>query len=1166
MSTIVWAAVPAGLTGGPQPAARIRVLVVPRLAAGALSEFGLQDWPSLLADATFDLEVRTDEGVHEAEHPLLYDPVADSDAWHAFFGGEAGVVEEWTPTEQPAPRVGTTYADARAVVTSYRECTSILTREPADGEDAVRQRIERWKTPLSPSGESEPPLPPLPPVLDFHRTVATLRDHPAVLEALGLVFELRADRADLDIGAGPRFLRIRGTDLPIDISSPWTRYDLSDTGFWPAPADGSSGIRNGLLDLSGVGLLDWAEGPAPAWALSLIDVDGAVRALRTEARALDVDSSRRPALPDLRTAGLMLMRPGRQSDFTARAGVAAGRLGAGLHGAELTAEDLVLGYRVDIRTGDDEQWHPLCTRRASYTVEDGDGQVIRLGDPALPEEGHVKPYAAVRTPDGRLQADEVVVRWDGWSLAVPFMDLLGGAAVPEPDPATAPPYVFRWDFSPVDGTLPRLRFVVRYAMRVRIADLTGGGPGLDEPTGPSGATETVKYARSDPIRPPRLSHDGTFGAGAALDRLVVRSDFGMNAAQFSAAHPQYPPVERRALHRPTVSFGLAEQHGVFDPREGHPEDVGPSFTERTWKLALRALRAEASGESDGALPDPATSGVNAYVPAAPGGPAAPVTDRSAWDDWPSAAPKRLTLSDQPAATPPIALKWVNGDLELKLAKAEEVVLELSSTVTDGLLDHFSVKQWLDRPLSASGVPLPASEWEVTVLNGRHPVLCPVRRIHLVHAVRRPLAEPRWQGRPPVTRGEGDTFAVLQPVFPPTGLNTDSTGRLEISAAWREWTNDGDRDASVAQVYGQTVARGDPPTPVIRHEFGDTKHRKVTYTLKAISRFRAYFDEDDPDDAFQLSRPQETVTIPSSACPPDLVLLSTTPSFRWETQTAASRIARVRASRRLRVELAGPWYATGEGERLAVLCAAPGAAPAVPVTRAGRDPLFASEPLPPLAAEEWFTGFSEPPDASSDLGASVLLIPYAVSRDGDRWYADIEIAPPAAAPSYAPFVRLALARFQRDSVPRMSLSPVVVADPVRVLPDRRLVVERTGPDLRISLLGTGPRPPNRLEAVLEEAHGPAGTVPGAADLVDLGSPPTGAAGVPAWRPLSARVTSDSPEIPSVLRMPSGTGPLRLRVREVERIPALPSSSGDPAELQDRTLFVDVVRLPPDWRPS
>jgi hypothetical protein len=50
------------------------------------------------------------------------------------------------------------------------------------------------------------------------------------------------------------------------------------------------------------------------------------------------------------------------------------------------------------------------------------------------------------------------------------------------------------------------------------------------------------------------------------------------------------------------------------------------------------------------------------------------------------------------------------------------------------------------------------------------------------------------------------------------------------------------------------------------------------------------------------------------------------------------------------------------------------------------------------------------------------------------------------------------------------------------------------------------------------------------------------------------------------MPSGTSPLRLRVRERERIPALAPSSSEPAELQDRTLFVDIVTLPPGWRPA
>ncbi|MFJ3102525.1 hypothetical protein [Streptomyces sp. NPDC086835] len=1161
MSTLLWVAVPAGLSS--PSTARIRVVVVPRLGDGSLSDFGLQDWPALLADASFELQVKSDDGIHEADRAPVYDPVADSDAWHAFFDGGAGAVNAWTPKRQPAPEVRPTYSDARAVVTSYRECTSILTVPASDGEAAVRQRIEGWNSPPSPSVGGEEPLPPLPPAIDFHRVVAMLREHPVVLQALGLVFELSAEVDTMDVGTGPRFLRIRGTDLPLSITSPWTRYDLAENAFWPAPADSSGDIRRGLLDLTGVGLLDWAGATTPRWALSTIDVDGAVDGLRAEARALDADSERRPVLPGLRTDGLKLIRPDRQSDFTARADIAAGRVGDTLANAELAAEDLVLGYRVDVRVEDDSDWLPLCDRQATYTVEDPEGRTITLSDEV--EEGHIKPYAAVRAPDGRLHADEVVARWDGWSLAAPFMNLLGDDPKPEPDPARQPPYTFRWSFSPPAGSLPRLRFATRYQMRIRIRDLTGGGPGLEDSQDTTGATDTIFYTRSDPIQPPRLSHTGTFSTGAAIDHMVIRSDRGMDATQFHAAHPQYPAVEQRTLHPPTVSFAIAEQHGKFDPQ--NPEDASPQFTERTWKWALRALSAEAAGDPVGALPDPAASGVSAHIPSAPGGLSTSLTERTDWQSWPSAAPKGVQLSEKLTADPPIRLERAGDTLDIQLAKAEEAVLELSSTVRGNFIDHFSVNSWLLRPVDTGDVPLPIDQWQVTVLNGRHPLLSPVRRIHLVHAVRRPLAEPHWElPADRVTRDKHDTNAVLRPVFPPTGLNTDSTGRLEVFATWREWTNDGDHQHPVAHVHGETIARGDPPALTVRHEFGDTKHRTVTYTLKAISRFRTYFDAADPDDAFQLSRDQALVTIPSSARPPDLALLSTTPSFRWQSQATSTRIEHVRSSQRLRVELAGPWYETGEGERLAVLAAADGSAPAVPVTQLGRDPVFASAPLPPNAAKGWFHGVSEPPvlSAESDLGPSVWLVPYTVTREGDRWYADVEIVPPQTAPSYAPFVRLALARFQPDSLPGLALSPVVVSDPVRLLPDRRLIVEQTGPDIRVSLLGTGPNPPNRLEATLEEAHLPSGVHPGSVDLVDLTEPPS--ADIPAWRPLpSHTLTSDQPETPSTLPIPDGTAPLRLRVREVERLDA-PFPPPSPAELQGRTVFVDTVALPTSWRPS
>ncbi|MFH8770093.1 hypothetical protein [Streptomyces sp. NPDC017958] len=1159
MSTLLWVAVPAGLSA--PSTARIRVAVVPRLGDGTLSTFGLQDWPALLANASFSLQIKSGSGVQEAGRSPAYEPTADSEAWHAFFDGDAGIVDEWAPKIQPAPEVRPTYAPARAVVTSYRECASILSVPGADGEAAVARRIAPWRAPLPPSVESEEPRPSFPPATDFHRAVAMLHEHPTVLQALGLVFELTTAVDDLKAGSGPRFLRVRGTDLPVSITSPWTRYSLDDGGFWPEAADSTSGISGGLLNLNGVGLLDWAEGAVPRWALSTLDVDAAVDGLRSAARALDADDGRHPVLPALRTAGLMLIRPDRQSDFTAVAHVAASRAGASLGNAELTAEDLVLGYRVDVRVEDDPDWHPLCERDAVYTVEDAGGRTLTLSDDL--EEGHVKPYTAVKTPDGHLYADEVVFRWSGWSPAVPPVDLLGEAPEPEPepDPARQPPYTFRWSFRPPIGRLPRLRFATRYQIRIRVRDLTGGGPSLADVENRAGATDTVFYTRNEPIQPPRLSSDSAYAAGAAIDQMVIRSDQDMNAAQFHQAHPQYPATEQRTLTPPTVSFALAEQHRVFDPK--NPQDVGPQFTEHTWKLALRALQADAADDPAGALPDPAASGISAHIPAAPGGPDTPLTQRIGWQSWPSAAPRGLLLSEPDPAGPPIQLGQEGDTLKAGLAKAEEAVLELSSTVRGEYLDHFCVKSWLLRPPGTAEAPPSPEQWQVYALNGRHPLLSPVRRIHLVHAVRSPLAVPVWQlPAGAVARDEHATYAVLHPTFSPTGLDTNSTGRLEIAATWDEWTNDGKRRRSVDHVHGENVARGDPPTPAIRHELGDTRHREIDYTLKAISRFRTYFDASDPDELFQRSHTQDRVTIPSSARPPDLTVVSTTPAFQWLSEATATRIEHSRTSQRLRVELAGPWYETGEGECLAVLATLDDSPPDVPVTRVARDPLFASASPPPLADPRWFAGFVEQPRASRDLGPSVVLVPYGVTREGDRWYADIEIVQPPPTPSYAPFVRLALARFQADSLPGLSLSPVVVCDPVRLLPDRRLIVERDGPDLHLSLLGTGPEPPNRLEAVLEEAHAPGGTPPGAADLVDVTSPP--AAGIPAWRPLSSRVTSDQPETVSTLRMPAGASPLRLRVREIERLDA-PSPSASPAELTDRTVFVDIVPLPAEWRP-
>src|SRR5205085_2635215 len=100
---------------------------------------------------------------------------------------------------------------------------------------------------------------------------------------------------------------------------------------------------------------------------------------------------------------------------------------------------------------------------------------------------------------------------------------------------------------------------------------------------------------------------------------------------------------------------------------------------------------------------------------------------------------------------------------------------------------------------------------------------------------------------------------------------------------------------------------------------------------------------------------------------------------------------------LRVELARPWFETGDGEQLAVILwdhagEAPGAALSALVTEAGRDPIWeTSEPerWPLEAALAGSSGLTSR-HVLLETGDTVLVIPFATFFHGDRWYADVAL--------------------------------------------------------------------------------------------------------------------------------------------------------------------------------
>ena len=1198
INEILWVAVPDGLTGGTATTqAVIRVLMVPRLSGSNIDRYPfLEDWPGFLAelaDGSIFVASRKAGGQERRVEPKSVSQ-ANSAAWKGFFGGEAGNIEPFAAKTFRPPTVRSSYTSGTKAHLTYRGATEDVVKPNAKPEKVIRDQLDAGGWADDPDDPAPPPSVGRPnfAVPDFHAVVAMLREHPAVLRELGLTFEVTVSLNDLTGGAGTDDLQLSVTcDDPQlrapFLVSPWTRYHLDPVArlFRPAPAPGSdSGIRAGLLHLEdSQNLIELTENPAEPkrWAIATFDIDGAVGGLRQTARDLAARSDVEAAMPPVRSAGLLLLRTDRQADFTARADAGRAAAPRSLSAAVLSAEDLVLGYRLDIRHGDG-QWRSVCERRTRYTI-DVDGEQIVLGatatDGFVEEEGHVKPFAAVRDSVGALHADDVVVRWDGWNLALPKLNLAEDTPPPEITDGDLVPYVFGFEHQLRPGRLPVLRFANDYQMRIRIADLAGGGMAFkDRDSEDDGQSQAVTYRRHEPVPPSQLTPLGDFSVGAALDRVVIRSDDGRTVAELAAAEG-YPTHDARRLDPPTTSLPMIEAHGALDDRT----------LQASFELAQRALAAEADGSR---LPDWIVAAVNATVRDASGAEQTQSEPNEWYDDqahpWPDYQPKRIELRPAALGAAQLDIEWEDDPqpglptrtLVLTLGKGKQAIVELTSTLRQGTVDHVAAGEFF-RNDTASATATRA---------GRNHVVTPPRRILAVHAVKLPLADPQWELPPTaLTRNEFDRTAILKPRLPVitgqeieadhnlTGIHVDSTGRIAVSASWTEFHDTGEQASpgrepiTRADLHSQAVPLQVPPAAPgtrpqfemqIRHDFGDTKHRLVNYTLQAAGRYREYFRA-GPDRDFQRTRTQPVVNLLSTTRPPAPVVLSVLPAFRWRrTQPAPDRVEHVRAAQRLRVELARPWYVTGEGEVLAVVLAQPGGsvAPGDLITRIGRDPLFATKPIGALPQPGWFTvsPVSGVPTAGPG-SALVTVLPYPVTPNGDRWFTDIDIAVPAAAQSYNPLVELALARYQPDSIRGLELSPVVRADKVPLLPDRRVVVTRSGPQVNVAVEGTSPNPPNRLDVVLETC--PAGVAPEAIWLVL--DDPAAEPGLAAWRPVPGQtVTRSAAGTIPALTLASVPGRMRLRIRETE---PFESGVGGSPDLARRNVFVDTIVLPQEWRP-
>ncbi|HEY2138088.1 MAG TPA: hypothetical protein VGH49_19545, partial [Xanthobacteraceae bacterium] len=1042
MSELMWITVPGGSVGvGDARQAVLRVLIAPRLTGSALASDGMDHWPPpSLATDTLQVEFAQNGDTVALTVAVNASGFAPQPGlWEAFFGpGTAVTPPVRAAVASPPVVVDATSLKAAAITQTFAKAAAVpIQQNDRSALDTV------VRTELMANFSAAPPAAPAPPVIaslpappsfappDVHRTLSMLREHPAVMRALGLIIELRLPMSDLPANLAQGLVRVRWPAAPASlpaIVSPWSRYDQR---FLPAA---TTDISAGVVTLTD----DPPGTDAPRWDVVTVDVDHGDRRL-SDAAAM-IASGGAPAvggpggfmLPALRTAGLMLVRRDRQSVFDARRQAAAANAQLdSMSKAQFTADDLVLGYRLDVKP-QGRDWQSLHARNATYTIS-RNGVAITIGAASAPEEGHLKAHAAVDHGDGAPRTDEVVARWSGWSLAVPQPRFDGPATQPAPALDPGMPFRFAWSFAVPPGTLPRLRFAHAYRLRARIADVAGGGLDVADPAADRCATDIVSYLRYEPVAPPSLTLPPVPAPAAAppgdpLEQMIIRSDV-------NAAVTDFPSSARRILNAPMTSLALAEQHGAVDAMT--PDQINLMVT--------GALAAPGAPASAGAVlfRDFAADGVSVFPRPDPGAPPTTSTERAWSDQWPGFKPKDIELRER-TATDSAVLAWeaaalitdpgIGDRLVVRLAKAEQLTLELSSLLTEGLVDHFAI--------SAGSPPTAVTD---AASQGRHPMVTPARTVTLTHAVRRPLRDPG--GTFDALRDEGATFAILDPDPALLGVDPNSTAKLEVEAAWTEPDDNGTRQ--VANVKLQTVAidRADQSLKdQLRHEFGDTRHRNVTYTLTAVSRFRQFFDDTDDTKFMARTVLAAPVSVPSSARPSPPVVLSVRPAFVWQEEReggdAFTTLTRHRLGGRLRLELKGPWFETGEGEQLAVIVAQNAAPPEdlrMFLTQAGLDPTRQTlAPVRfPLAAD--IAGAGPPLDLfhveSQEL---VTVVPHAPWFADGRWFVDV-VLPAVAASSFWPFVRLAVARYQPNSLPNLGLSPVVMTEMVQLVPDRTLTV-------------------------------------------------------------------------------------------------------------------------------
>jgi len=271
--------------------------------------------------------------------------------------------------------------------------------------------------------------------------------------------------------------------------------------------------------------------------------------------------------------------------------------------------------------------------------------------------------------------------------------------------------------------------------------------------------------------------------------------------------------------------------------------------------------------------------------------------------------------------------------------------------------------------------------------------------------------------------------------------------------------------------------------VPHYDFGDTKARLLAFSLRAASRYANDFPK--MNNHARESEAAESRWLKATLPPAKPQVAFIVPLFGFDSATIGSMARQTRHSGWFRIWLERPWYSSGAGELLALVCwpqalfqarggaggfltdkvrrvwgslrdeagFPPGQRPPMELERFytgwGLDPIwdqpnvrltyippgaFSNRMLPDMTTHVFPSQITNPTD--SDAVALALYRPEYNSTER-RWYVDVQITPPDDA--YFPFLRFGLARYQPNAIQGCELSEVVTSEFVQLAPERSITV-------------------------------------------------------------------------------------------------------------------------------